>query len=178
MEGEVARRRRLSIKSEEKALASVALFIRGHTALDVMTKLGLSLRSALRLQRQVRALLAQAQRVSPQEARAFSVAVLRNVQKDTWERLKATKGARDYASLMSVIVRAEETIARLHGLLAQGQEPVPEVHIKVYDFKDTLPSVVEGEVRALPEDGVTRVVAQASESLSAIEGAVGDGAGR
>jgi hypothetical protein len=75
-----------------------------------------------------------------------TVEVFRMVQQVAWEHLE--EGRREADKLLPIITRAEESIARIRGVLSDKVTHIGDIthHMKMYDFEDNYPEMVEGKV--------------------------------
>lgn len=75
-----------------------------------------------------------------------AVEVFRMVQQVAWEHLD--EGKREADKMLPIIARAEESIARIRGVLSDKVTHIGDIthHMKMYDFVDKYPEMVEGKV--------------------------------
>jgi hypothetical protein len=75
-----------------------------------------------------------------------AVEVFRMVQQVAWEHLE--EGKREADKMLPIIARAEESISKIRGVLSDKVTHVGDIthHMKMYDFVDKYPEMVEGKV--------------------------------
>jgi len=83
------------------------------------------------------------------------IEVLRMVQRRCWDDLEASDGT-DASKLLNVVVRAEETIAKVSGVLTDKVQHIGDLmhHIKLYDFQDRYPQLIELQGQEIANDTI------------------------
>ena len=132
---------------EQRRFQIAQRWLKGEPLQAIADQMGLHYITVLEDIQHMRQQLKEWQRDSLENLAAERIASFRNIQHHAWQLLELLP--KQSNQLLSVILRAEEAIARIQGVLTDRVQHLVSGRLehKLYDFVDKLPApTVEGEV--------------------------------
>lgn len=139
-------------------------WISGYRPAEIAVRQGLSIEQVNGGIRSVRRQLYEDNQATLAEHSEQSVAVLRRLQTKLWEEYERTANIRDGIQLLDLIRKAEESVAKIRGVLSNRVIADVVHHVKMYDFQDKFPN----ENGKSSEAAEVKVLESGSHKLSPI----------
>jgi hypothetical protein len=166
--------------SREQTMWAVAeLWYKGYRIKDISRELFVSVSYALQLLKDVREVVRTWHQDDLSNLAAERIEGFRLIQKESWDI--ASTYPKQANQLMGVIIRAEENIAKIQGVLSDKVHHIGQVthHVKLYDFEDRFPEAI-AEIQELEESHTPALTepishAQPSDDVVVMDGVVYEG---
>ena len=130
-----------NVRVEQRRIQVYTMWVRGYPIHLICRELGHDYATVRRDIEIIQAFLRVVKRKDMDEAADRSIAHLREVQGQCYTLMARPENLKQLSALLNTIVRCEEQIARIEGIIIQKsfQKTDSEQRIKLYDFRDVLP---------------------------------------
>ena len=120
-------------------------FLQGYHPEEIAEEAGISLAKVKALVEAGRKTLREYHSDKMEDLSEESIAIIRMVAQKAWELIEGGASPDKY---LTTILKSEELVAKIRGVLTDKVQHTGDItkHIKLYDFRDNFPDIVEGEV--------------------------------
>ena len=130
---------------EQRRTQVYSLWIRGFPLYQICRELGHAAPTVKRDIEAIQLSLQTIRNIDVRQASDRSIAHLREIQMMCHQMVANPANVKQISALLNTIVRCEEQVARIEGLIIERsfQKTDATHHVKLYDFKDALPPPVK-----------------------------------